>query len=695
MVAQGTTLAARYRLDSRIGAGGMGEVWRGEDIVLARTVAVKVLLPGRTDDPGFLVRFQGEARAMATINHPGVVDVYDYGIHEVPGAGATAYLVMKFVDGEPLDRLLGRLGSIAPAAAMDLIAQAASALQAVHDQGIVHRDIKPGNLLVRSDGTLVLTDFGIARSDAASRLTDAGMVLGTAAYCAPEQAEGAPVTPAVDIYALGVVAYECLAGRRPFEGDTPVTVALKHIREMPPPLPQHIPPAIRALVEQSLAKDPARRFPSAMAMSNAARQSILGLGPESVSDLQPSHQAESARETGWQAAQPAQQGWQGQTAAVGAQADWQGQAAEGAQTGWQGSVAAPTGSWQGAQTGTMPPAGPAVETASTVQGRRAAKKPRRKGPLVAVFAAAGVVCVGLVALALNGTAASTPNEDVAMTSPPPSVSEPSSSPKPSRRRVPDVMGLAPETAQLQLKKVGMRATVIPSAGVDDSQCTKVVRQTPEAKTLWDPKREVELVIDACPEQSAEPTPTPPTLAFPAPPAGKAGEKYSVSLAVDGGTEPYAWSVSAGKPPPGLTLNASTGVLSGVPAKAGIYPFTVRVTDADDASATQAVKLVIGSGQTPTPTPTITPVVRKKVPNVVGMTPEAAKAQLAKAGLQTVISDGSGGEHSQCQVVVQQDPGVDTLWDVKKPVDITVISKPCPPPATPTPTSTSGQSRTQG
>ncbi|MFC7647957.1 serine/threonine-protein kinase [Streptosporangium lutulentum] len=378
MVAQGTTLAARYRLDSRIGAGGMGEVWRGEDIVLARTVAVKVLLPGRTDDPGFLVRFQGEARAMATINHPGVVDVYDYGIHEVPGAGATAYLVMKFVDGEPLDRLLGRLGSIAPAAAMDLIAQAASALQAVHDQGIVHRDIKPGNLLVRSDGTLVLTDFGIARSDAASRLTDAGMVLGTAAYCAPEQAEGAPVTPAVDIYALGVVAYECLAGRRPFEGDTPVTVALKHIREMPPPLPQHIPPAIRALVEQSLAKDPARRFPSAMAMSNAARQSILGLGPESVSDLQPSHQAESARETGWQAAQPAQQGWQGQTAAVGAQADWQGQAAEGAQTGWQGSVAAPTGSWQGAQTGTMPPAGPAVETASTVQGRRAAKKPRRR-----------------------------------------------------------------------------------------------------------------------------------------------------------------------------------------------------------------------------------------------------------------------------------------------------------------------------
>ena len=171
---------------------------------------------------------------MATINHPGVVDVYDYGVTRCPARGRPAYLVMKFVDGEPLDRLLRRLGRIAPEPAMELIAQAASALQAVHDQGIVHRDVKPGNLLVRADGTLVLTDFGIARSDMASRLTDAGMVLGTAAYCAPEQAEGAPVTPAVDIYALGVVAYECLAGQRPFDGDTPVTIALKHIREAPP-----------------------------------------------------------------------------------------------------------------------------------------------------------------------------------------------------------------------------------------------------------------------------------------------------------------------------------------------------------------------------------------------------------------------------------------------------------------------------
>ncbi|GAA3130838.1 serine/threonine-protein kinase [Streptosporangium carneum] len=407
MVAQGTTLAGRYRLDTRIGAGGMGEVWRGEDIVLARTVAVKVLLPGRTDDPGFLVRFQGEARAMATINHPGVVDVYDYGVHEVPGAGATAYLVMKFVDGEPLDRLLGRLGSIAPAAAMELIAQAASALQAVHDQGIVHRDIKPGNLLVRSDGTLVLTDFGIARSDAASRLTDAGMVLGTAAYCAPEQAEGAPVTPAVDIYALGVVAYECLAGQRPFDGDTPVTIALKHIRDAPPPLPVHIPPAVRALVERALSKDPARRFPSGTAMSTAARQAALGhesgpaAAPPPVPHAQGGAQGDGAAETGWQGSTPPRTGWQ---AAPVPQTGWQGSPE--AQTGWQGSPEAQTG-WQGStQPPGPPPPGLATEVDSRGRGRRASRKPRRRGATLVVSAAAGVVCVGLVALAINGLPAS-------------------------------------------------------------------------------------------------------------------------------------------------------------------------------------------------------------------------------------------------------------------------------------------------
>ncbi|GGS73213.1 serine/threonine-protein kinase [Nonomuraea spiralis] len=415
MVAQGTTLAGRYRLDTRIGAGGMGEVWRGEDIVLARTVAVKVLLPGRMDDRGFVARFQGEARAMATINHPGVVDVYDYGV-----SGDTVYLVMKFVDGEPLDRLLARLGRIPPQAAMELIAQAASALQAVHDQGIVHRDVKPGNLLVQRDGTLVLTDFGIARSDLANRLTDAGMVLGTAAYCAPEQAEGAPVTPAVDIYALGVVAYECLVGQRPFDGDSAVTIALKHIREAPPPLPADIPPPIRTLVEVALSKDPVRRFPTAKAMSEAARAAGSGQAITPVAEIAPPATgatmpppAESFQTGAYQAGSY-QQGQSGPTGAY--QQPQTGAYQTGQAPGYQGGQ--PAGGQGAFQTGAHLPASAEETTAAVGErrpgGRRAAKAPRRTG-LVVGLAVAVVLGVGAGAVALTGMVPGEPTPTVTAT----------------------------------------------------------------------------------------------------------------------------------------------------------------------------------------------------------------------------------------------------------------------------------------
>src|SRR4051794_6528324 len=170
MLSAGTTLGGRYRLDERIAGGGMGDVWRGTDEVLGRTVAVKILLPALLEEPGFAERFRGEARTMATINHPGVVDVYDYGSDPAVGA----YLVMEYVEGDALSRTLSRVGRLTPARTMALVAQAADALQAAHDKGIVHRDVKPGNLLVRPNGSLVLTDFGIARSEIVGQLTAAG-----------------------------------------------------------------------------------------------------------------------------------------------------------------------------------------------------------------------------------------------------------------------------------------------------------------------------------------------------------------------------------------------------------------------------------------------------------------------------------------------------------------------------------------
>ncbi|MBQ0895553.1 protein kinase [Micromonospora sp. U56] len=275
MLHPGVQLGNRYRLDERIASGGMGDVWRGTDQVLGRTVAVKSLLPALLDDPGFAERFRGEARTMATINHPGVVDVYDFGSDQ-----QIAFLIMEYVEGDALSATLSRVGRLTPARTMALVAQAADALHAAHEKGIVHRDVKPGNLLVRPNGTLVLTDFGIARSDLVGQLTAAGSVLGTASYISPEQATGAVATPASDVYALGVVAYQCLAGRRPFDGDNPLEIAMKHVQETPRPLPGDIPPQVRAIVERALAKEPAARWSSAAALASVARQAKLALSQQ-------------------------------------------------------------------------------------------------------------------------------------------------------------------------------------------------------------------------------------------------------------------------------------------------------------------------------------------------------------------------------------------------------------------------------
>ncbi|MFK3982654.1 serine/threonine-protein kinase [Micromonospora sp. NPDC050397] len=305
MLSPGVLLGNRYRLDERIAGGGMGDVWRGTDEVLGRTVAVKILLPALLDEPGFAERFRGEARTMATINHPGVVDVYDYGSDQ-----QIAFLVMEYIEGDALSTTLGRVGRLTPARTMALVAQAADALHAAHEKGIVHRDVKPGNLLVRPNGTLVLTDFGIARSAMVGQLTAAGSVLGTASYISPEQATGGTASPASDVYALGVVAYQCLSGRRPFEGENPLDIAMQHVRDTPRPLPADIPPAVRAIVERSLAKDPAARWPTAAALAAVARQAATpappmrpSVNPASVPPARPGgHPAQPG---------PGQPGWPG------------------------------------------------------------------------------------------------------------------------------------------------------------------------------------------------------------------------------------------------------------------------------------------------------------------------------------------------------------------------------------------------
>ncbi|HYX95466.1 MAG TPA: serine/threonine-protein kinase, partial [Geodermatophilus sp.] len=229
MAATGDVLQDRYELRSLIATGGMGEVWRGQDRVLGREVAVKVLKSQFTGDPVFLTRFRTEGRLSAGLSHPNIAVLHDYGEGEPvsPGGDRLVYLVMELVDGEPLSAVLAREGRLTPERTLDLLGQVAAGLAAAHAAGVVHRDVKPANLLVRPDGTVKMTDFGIAWSAANATVTRTGHVVGTAQYLAPELVQGQKASPAVDVYSWGTVAYECLAGRRPFDGPDPVEVAMR------------------------------------------------------------------------------------------------------------------------------------------------------------------------------------------------------------------------------------------------------------------------------------------------------------------------------------------------------------------------------------------------------------------------------------------------------------------------------------
>jgi len=247
-------LGQRYLLSARIAGGGMGEVWQATDEVLGRSVAVKILRREYVDDPTFLERFRAEARHAAGLSHAGIAAIYDYGEDD-----GSPFIVMELVPGDALSEVIARDGALAPERTLDIIGQAALALQAAHDGGVIHRDVKPGNLMLTPEGTVKVTDFGIARATNSVPLTLTGAIMGTAYYISPEQASGGTVTAASDVYSLGIVAYECLSGRRPFDGNTPVSVALAQVREEPPALPAGVPPAVSALVMGMLAKDPADR----------------------------------------------------------------------------------------------------------------------------------------------------------------------------------------------------------------------------------------------------------------------------------------------------------------------------------------------------------------------------------------------------------------------------------------------------
>jgi serine/threonine protein kinase len=262
----GLTFGGRYQLSSRVAIGGMGEVWQATDLVIGRTVAIKILKDEYMSDPSFLERFRAEARHAALVNHEGIANVYDYGEEE-----GSAYLVMELVPGEALSTILERERVLSTDRVLDIVAQTASALHAAHSAGLVHRDIKPGNLLITPDGRVKITDFGIARIADQVPLTATGQVMGTVQYLSPEQASGHPASPTTDIYSLGIVAYEALAGRRPFTGESQVAIAMAQINETAPDLPGTVSEPVRNLVHSCIAKNPADRPASAAHLARAAQ----------------------------------------------------------------------------------------------------------------------------------------------------------------------------------------------------------------------------------------------------------------------------------------------------------------------------------------------------------------------------------------------------------------------------------------
>jgi eukaryotic-like serine/threonine-protein kinase len=273
-------LGERYEIGGVLGRGGMAEVHRGRDLRLGREVAVKVLRSDLARDPSFQVRFRREAQAAASLNHPAIVAVYDTG-EDRTTTGATPYIVMEYVEGETLRDVIRREGHLSPERAMSLAADICGALDFSHRNGIVHRDVKPGNVMITPQGTVKVMDFGIARavSDSAATMTSTAAVIGTAQYLSPEQARGDSVDARSDVYSMGCLLYELVTGAPPFSGDSPVAVAYQHVREdprLPSSINPDVPPELDAILLKAMSKNPANRYQSAAEMRNDLLRALAG-----------------------------------------------------------------------------------------------------------------------------------------------------------------------------------------------------------------------------------------------------------------------------------------------------------------------------------------------------------------------------------------------------------------------------------
>ncbi len=445
--------------------------------MIGRTVAIKILKDEYLGDPGFLERFRAEARHAALVNHEGIANVFDYGEED-----GSAFLVMELVPGEALSTILEREHVLSTDKTLDIVAQTAAALHAAHGAGLVHRDIKPGNLLITPDGRVKITDFGIARIADQVPLTATGQVMGTVQYLSPEQASGHPASPTTDIYSLGIVAYECLAGHRPFTGESQVAIAMAQINEAPPPLPATIAEPVRNLVFSCIAKNPADRPASAAHLARAAQALRRG-------DVR-----------GAAASVPAILG----AAAAGATA-----------TMLLPAAADPT------QATTVLPSGvplAATQTIEEVTDEPATTKRRSPWtwPLIALIALLALVLIGTIIALVAQPSSSPPPTSAPPVSQTPSVAPSTPSPTPTSNTVQineaDFDGLTADAARAKLQSLGMVANVQPgNAATTQAQVNTVYSVNPTGPVPVGSEVTVKVYGDVTPI----PTPTDRVSASPA------------------------------------------------------------------------------------------------------------------------------------------------------------------------------------
>lgn len=473
-------LAQRYLLLERIAVGGMGEVHLATDERLGRRVAVKVLAPVYADSPDFVERFRREALTAAALSHPNIAQVYDYGVD-----GSSHFIVMEHVEGSDLARLLRERGRLTPADAVRVAEQVCAALAAAHRAGVVHRDIKPGNVMVRPDGTVKVTDFGIAQALGQASLTETGTVMGTAAYVSPEQARGQASTPASDLYSLGILLFQMLTGAVPFEGPTPVAIAMRHLDE-PVPLPSSrvadLPANLDEVVTRATAKSPADRYRDADAMAAALRgrerlaeEATRALPLAEATQLLDPAEDEHAAAAGGAGAAAA--GAAGAAAAAGGGTAVMPAVGAGSAAAGSGAVAGVGG----ASSGHLPPEAPTRRTATSPTGpdssRSAGRPRRRRGPSPLVWGLAALVVVLVAALVfalLRQPGTGTAPTAGARPSPPasaPSSSAPPTTAAPSDGTVPaDVVGQSRSAAVSELisRGVNVRWVLVRSSQPNDA-----------------------------------------------------------------------------------------------------------------------------------------------------------------------------------------------------------------------------------